>query len=266
MKRDCGLSFLNGWNEWFASLASNVAVPFPATRTGAGELPKSQSTMGDHPGVVGSTPSHCSALTSDPGVYPLPTIVNGNGFPAASPATTNGLPGGCVIVPAHATPAISTTATATTAIKRRLAVPTSLDTNFVSLGKPRSPSARLAPRHVSHEFSHGNWHNRKARGRCSGNVGASFTHQSTKRTNSSRSSGVDARTGSRGDRDRMHEEPMMSFRIRDAERTHAVRLVLRRLSVDTRGEDAFVHRVDVVDPYSDVLSWLRPVGPGSLGS
>jgi hypothetical protein len=63
-----GLSFLNGWNEWLKSLASNVAVPFAAVMTGAGALPLSQSIDGDQPTVVGSTPSHCSTLTSVPGV------------------------------------------------------------------------------------------------------------------------------------------------------------------------------------------------------
>ena len=157
-----GLSFLNGWNAWLKSLALKVAVPLAATMTGAGALPLSQSTVGDHPTVVGSTPSHCSTLTSDPGVYPLPTIVNGCGLPAASPGTTNGLPVGCVIVPAHAIPAISTKATATTAINRRLAVPTSLDTELVSLRKPCSPSraaraascpAEIQPRGVAQRAS-----------------------------------------------------------------------------------------------------------------
>jgi hypothetical protein len=61
-----GLSFLNGWNEWLKSDASNVAVPLASAMTGAGAEPLSQSVVGDQPTVVGSTPSHCSTNTSDP--------------------------------------------------------------------------------------------------------------------------------------------------------------------------------------------------------
>src|SRR5207247_2245960 len=100
-----------GWNAWLASAASKVVVPVAPTRTGAGALPRSQSVSGDQPGVVGSMPSHCSTLTSVPGVYPIATTVNGNGLPAASAGTTKGVPVGCVIVPANATPVVAAIAT-----------------------------------------------------------------------------------------------------------------------------------------------------------
>ena len=99
MNNDCGLSPLNGWNAWFGSVAENVTVPSGCTIAAAGDEPKSQSTVGDHPGVPGETPSHCSTSAFPTG-NPDPTTVNGSGFPEASPGTTNGLPVGVVIVPA----------------------------------------------------------------------------------------------------------------------------------------------------------------------
>jgi hypothetical protein len=116
LKIDCGLSPLNGWNAWLGSVAENVAVPFDCTIAAAGDDPKSQSTVGDHPAELGATPLHCSTNTCVPAVNPDPTMVNGSGFPEASPGTTNGLPVGVEIVPAYATPAAeSATALATNA-------------------------------------------------------------------------------------------------------------------------------------------------------
>lgn len=60
LNNDCSLSPLNGVNAWFTSVAKNVAFPVASTIAGAGELPRSQSTVGDQSFVVGSTPSHCS--------------------------------------------------------------------------------------------------------------------------------------------------------------------------------------------------------------
>ena len=77
--------------------ALNVALPSAAAITGAGAEPLSQSIVGDQPMLVGSTPSHCSTLTSEPDVYPVATIVNGCGLPPASAGTAKGVPDGWVI-------------------------------------------------------------------------------------------------------------------------------------------------------------------------
>jgi hypothetical protein len=82
-----------------------VALPVASTIAGAGELPRSQSTVGDQSLVAGSTPSHCSTYTSAVGVKPVAATVNGSGLPEASPGTANVEPTGWVIVDAHATPA-----------------------------------------------------------------------------------------------------------------------------------------------------------------
>jgi hypothetical protein len=100
LKIDCGLSPRNGRNAWFTSVDNHVAVPSGCTIAEAGDVPRSQSTVGDQPGEVGATPLHCSTTTNVPGVYEEPTIVNGSGFPPPSTGTTNGLPVGVVIVPA----------------------------------------------------------------------------------------------------------------------------------------------------------------------
>jgi hypothetical protein len=59
---------LNGWKARFGSLKLNVALPPASTIAAAGALPRSQWINGDHPGVVGATPSHCSTKTCVPGV------------------------------------------------------------------------------------------------------------------------------------------------------------------------------------------------------
>jgi hypothetical protein len=64
---------------------------------GAGDVPKSQWTAGDHPPELGDTPSHCSTNTVAPGANPFATIVNGSGLPDASPGTVNGEELGVVI-------------------------------------------------------------------------------------------------------------------------------------------------------------------------
>ncbi len=64
----CGLGPLNGWNERFGSFAGNVAFPLGSTTAEAGADPRSQLIVGDQPTAVGGVPSHCSTLTSVPGV------------------------------------------------------------------------------------------------------------------------------------------------------------------------------------------------------
>jgi hypothetical protein len=124
LKMLCGLSPLNTGNPKFGSLAGNVTVPSGWTILGVGDVARSQSISGVQVGSVIGTPSHSSTCIGRPlGLKPEPTIVNCNGFPAASPGTTNGLPVGVVIVPANATPATTTkpaTAPTTTATNRRL--------------------------------------------------------------------------------------------------------------------------------------------------
>jgi hypothetical protein len=105
LNRLCGLSPLNGWNEKFGSFDANVTFPEASACACAGDVPESQLLVGDQPAAVDGVPSHCSTLTSAPGVYPLPTIVNGCGLPWASPGTMTGDVFGVVIVPANATPA-----------------------------------------------------------------------------------------------------------------------------------------------------------------
>ncbi len=122
LNSDCGLSPLKGVNAWFGSVDRNVAVPVPSARTGDCDEPRSQCVVGDQPGAVWATPSHCSSDTSAFGANPVATTVKGNGFPDESPGTTNGLPEG-VVIDAKAMPASATRQTAAppaTTIKRRL--------------------------------------------------------------------------------------------------------------------------------------------------
>jgi hypothetical protein len=122
LNSDCGLSPLKGVNAWFGSVERNVAVPVPSASTGDCDEPRSQWVVGDQPGAVWTTPSHCSSDTSALGAKPVATTVNGNGFPEASPGTTKGLPVG-VVIDANAIPARATRQTAAppaTTIKRRL--------------------------------------------------------------------------------------------------------------------------------------------------
>ena len=123
MNNDCGLSPLNGVNAKFGLVDRNVALPVPSAVAGAGALPRSQSVVGLHPFTVGETPSHCSTKTCAPAVNPVATMVNGSGFPDASPGTTKGAPVGCEMVDAQATPATQnrpTTAAIATTTTRRL--------------------------------------------------------------------------------------------------------------------------------------------------
>ncbi len=103
LNRVWGLGPLNGKNPKFTLFAGNVAMPSCPTSTAAGALAESQCAIGVHPGEDGATPSHCSTLTV-PCAYPVPTIVNDSGLPAASPGTVNGLDAGVVIVAATAIP------------------------------------------------------------------------------------------------------------------------------------------------------------------
>jgi hypothetical protein len=73
----------------------NVAVPFGlVATTGAFDAPLSQSVVGSQPCAVLGFPSHCSTKIVCPGVKPVATTVNDNGFPLASPGTTNVVPDG----------------------------------------------------------------------------------------------------------------------------------------------------------------------------
>ena len=60
LNSDCGLSPSNGRKARLRSVAEKVTIPRSSAMAGAGELPRSQCAVGDHCGVVGPTPSHCS--------------------------------------------------------------------------------------------------------------------------------------------------------------------------------------------------------------
>jgi hypothetical protein len=128
---------------------------------GARDDPASQFAPGDHPAVVCGTPSHCSAKIEELAGNPVPVMSNGTGFPDASPGTVNDVPLGCVIVPANATPATTSTASAQSAVMtaRRLD-PRLMGASFMRasaflLGRTAPPvflseiQARLSPNHQS---------------------------------------------------------------------------------------------------------------------
>src|SRR5436190_23182119 len=98
----CGLSPRNGWNARLRSRMSKSAVPRLLTTAGAGELPRSQCSAGDHDGNESGAPSHCSTYTSEPGRKPDATTVNATGRPERSTATFTDPPEGRVMVVAPA--------------------------------------------------------------------------------------------------------------------------------------------------------------------
>ncbi len=53
LKMPCGLAPLNGWNAWLGSLVGNETFPLPSATTAAGEVPRSQFTVGSQPTAVG---------------------------------------------------------------------------------------------------------------------------------------------------------------------------------------------------------------------
>ena len=113
------------WNERAIRVTGRKSryCRFASAKTGDGEVPRSQLTTGDHPGIDDALPSHCSAYTSVPGVKPVALMLKAIGFLRASPGTLNGFVFGVVIVDAPATPALSATsgtAVATTTTTNRL--------------------------------------------------------------------------------------------------------------------------------------------------
>lgn len=145
---DCGLSPTNGVNAWFASEDGKAARPVRSAIAGEGALPRSQCAVGDHDGVDGDVPSHCSTYTSAPGANPVATTVTAEVYaPPVTETATTGVAGWTTVAPDALRGVASTTAAMHADATRSAAVPRLLTAYEVGAGRTRS--RRPGSRHTS---------------------------------------------------------------------------------------------------------------------